>query len=202
MMEEYGLVLGYLPLGKPNAIQREPIAYIIGKKFFTLLEAVIKKDLKLKSEDELYIGKDLEKREKIDRIKDRVTYEELTTSAKSEIKEVIKKIIISRENEFVNFFNRCGPISIRQHQLELLPNIGKKHLTDILNEREKKKFESFKDISERMEHFHDPVDILTERVIEELKGSRYYLFTRPPSQKPKFEGFEKKRYFRERKRRW
>ena len=182
MMEEYGLVLDYLPLGKSDDIRREPLAYIIGEKFFTLLEAVIKKDLELAAGDKLYIGKDLALRKEVERIRDRITYNDLTNSARNELKGVIKKIVLTREPEFVNFINKCGPITIRQHQLELLPGIGKKHLEEILTEREKKPFESFDDILKRIPHMLNPAEIIAERIIEELVGSRYYLFTRPPAQ--------------------
>jgi len=184
MMEENGLVLDYLPSGRSDDIRREPVAYIIGEKYFTLLEAVIKRDLELSAGDRIYIGKDIAMRKEVERIKGRTTYAELTVSAKNELKGVIQQIVHSREQEFVDFFNKCGPITIRQHQLELLPGIGKKHLEEILTERDKKKFESFKDISSRIAHLQNPEEIVAQRIIEELIGSRYYIFTRPPSLHP------------------
>ena len=70
------------------------------------------------------------------------------------------------------------------HSLELLPGVGKKHLSAILKAREEKPFESFKDISERVSLLQDPIKLLTERVILELKGeSRFYMLTRPQYQK-------------------
>jgi len=189
MMEENGLVLDYLPVGRPDDIRREPTAYIIGERFFTLLEAVIKKDIELHAGSKVYIGKDLALRKEIERIKGRITYTDLSGSARNELKNVVQQIILSREQEFVDFFNRCGPITIRQHQLELLPGIGKKHLEEILTERDKKKFESFKDISQRIAHLQDPAEIVAQRIIEELVGSRYYIFTRPPSLNPSGHGY-------------
>lgn len=131
--------------------------------------------------ERIYIGRELEKRDKVERIKGRIVYDDLTASARNELKDTVKQLVVSREGEFVNFFNKCGAITIRQHQLELLPGIGKKHLTEILDERDKKPFSSFKEISERVPHLQNPADIFTERIIEEMKGSRYYLFTRPPT---------------------
>ena len=186
MMEDYGIVLDYLPTGKPEDVKREPVAYIIGEKYFTLLEAVIKRDKKVNIGERIYVGKEIEKREKVDRIKGRISFNELTTNAKNELKNIIKKIVEEREKEFVEFFNKCGPITIRQHQLELIPGIGKKHLMEILDEREKKPFESFEDLTKRISHMPNPSEIITERIIHELEGSRYYIFTRPPS------GFKKR----------
>jgi len=180
-MEEYGLVLDYLPSGKSDDVRREPLANLVGERFFTLLEVVTKNDVKMMVGERVYIGKEMSLREKVDRIKNRIEYPQLTTSARSELKSVIKKIVIIREKEFVDFFNKCGPITIRQHQLELIPGIGKKHLTEMLNEREKKPFESLSDITNRIPHLQNPAELIAERIIEEMQGSRYYIFTRPPA---------------------
>jgi putative nucleotide binding protein len=52
---------------------------------------------------------------------------------------------------------------------------------DIINQREKKPFENFKDISTRINLMPDPIRVITERIIEELQGkSKYHLFIRPP----------------------
>lgn len=182
MMEEYGFVLDYLPLGRSDDIRREPTVYLVGENFFTLLEAVTKKDLEIAAGDRLYIGKDLSLRKEIDRIKGRIEMPQLPMSGKNELKSVIRKIVVTREPDFVRFINRCGPITIRQHQLELLPGVGKKHLKEILDEREKKPFESFDDVLKRIPHMLNPADIISERIISELNGTeRYYLFTRPPT---------------------
>jgi len=181
MMEEYGYVLDFMPYGKPDDVRREPVSYIIGERFFTLLEAVVKPNEKVNGGERVYLGREQSLRNKIDRIKDRVDYNALTGSAKAELPNVLALIIRSREKDFVDFINKCGPITLRQHQLELIPGIGKKHLTEILAEREKAKFESLDDITKRIPHMPHPINIIVERIILELKGGeRYFLFTRPP----------------------
>jgi len=190
-MEDYGIVLDYLPSGKPTDIRREPVAYLVGEKFFTLLEVTVKRDAELSVQSRVYIGKELEMRKEIERIKGRIEYSQLTSGAKNELKAIVKILVKTRENEFVNFVNKCGPVTIRQHQLELLPGIGKKHLDDIIREREAKPFENFDDLSKRVPHLTNPMEIFTERIIKELSGSeRYYLFTKPPAPP----GSEFKRY--------
>lgn len=181
VMEEYGYVLDFMPLGKPDDVRREPVAYLAGERFFTLLEAVIKRNEKTEISERVYIGPEQAQRSKVERIKGRVGYEEITSSAKSEMPNVLARMVMSREKEFVDFINRCGPITIRQHQLELLPGVGKKHLADILAERDKAKFASFDDMAKRVPHLPDPARIIIDRILLELKGGeRYYLFTRPP----------------------
>ena len=82
-------------------------------------------------------------------------------------------------------FNNAGPLNIREHSLELLPGIGKRHLTAILDAREEKKFESFEDITNRVQLLQDPIKLLVDRVIMELKGdSRFFMLTKPLSQQP------------------
>ncbi|MFH1447283.1 MAG: DUF655 domain-containing protein [Candidatus Micrarchaeota archaeon] len=178
-MEEYGAVLDFLPYGKSTDTRREPLAQIIGVTYFTLLDVVPKPDISLSQGEQIYIGKN--EREKIDHIRSRISFSDLTSSARSSLKLTITSIITSREPEFINFFNKCGPITIRLHQLELFPGIGKKHMRSIMSEREKKPFESFSDISKRVALLPKPVNIIVERIEQELKGeSKYYILTRPP----------------------
>ncbi len=178
-MEEYGWVVDYLPEGRSDEREREPLSQIVGEKFFTLLEIIPKEGTTLSIEQRIYIGK--EDREEVDHIKRRISYDELTNSAKNELPTVLKKIIHSREEDFVRFFNKCGPVSIRLHQLELLPGVGKKHLKEILERREEKEFQSFEDIKERVTLLPDPVNILVLRIEEEVQeASKYNLFVKPP----------------------
>lgn len=64
--------------------------------------------------------------------------------------------------------------------MELIPGIGKKYMWQIINERERKPFESFEDLKTRTE-IPDPAKLIAKRIIEELAGeSKYRLFTRAP----------------------
>ncbi len=179
-MEEYGYVLDFLPTGKPMDRSFEPLAQVIGEQYFTLLEVIIKRDHEVMIEQRIGIGKD--NREEVEKIKRRILYSELTTTAKSTLPKVLEKIVDKREQDFVKFFNVCGPITLRQHQLELLPGIGKKHMEDILEERERKPFTSFDDIKSRVPLLPNPKHIIIERIMLELEGKdKYYLFVRPPA---------------------
>ncbi|VVC72207.1 Uncharacterised protein [uncultured archaeon] len=180
-MEEYALVLDYLPYGKSADVRREPTAQAVGESHFTLLELVPKPGTPLAVGERIYIGKG--DREKIDHIKGRISYFELTGGAKSELEHAIRQIIDAREADFVQFFNKSGPVTIRLHQLELFPGVGKKHMLDIIRERERKPFESLKEVGERVKLLPDPKKLIYERVLEELKGgSKYYILSRPPYQ--------------------
>ncbi len=181
--EENALVLDYLQHGKSTGYKVEIIAQVMGTQHFTLLEVVPKEQLKIM--DSVYVGKD--ERDKIDFIKRRITYKDLSNTAVAELDSAIEKVVKDDEEKFVEFFNEAGAISIRQHSLELLPGLGKKHMQEILNEREKTPFKSYKDIEDRVKLMPDPVKILVKRVKEELEETnKYFLFTRPPAKKRQF----------------
>ncbi len=179
-LEEYAIVLDYLPTGKSFSVRSEPIVQLIGETRFTLLEAV-PKVTGIKVKERIYIGKG--DRDKVSLIKSRLTYANLTEGARSELPAAIASIIRSNEKKFVDFFNNASPLNIRMHSLELLPGVGKKHLVAILDARDDKPFESFEDMASRVSLLQDPVKLLTDRIILELKGdSRFYILTRPPAQ--------------------
>lgn len=177
-MEEHAIVIDYMPEGRPLDYKHEPVVQAVGTEYFTMLELIPKKDIKLTVDEEIYIGKD--EREKIQYIKGRINYDQLTNNAKSELPVILKKLVLEQEDKFVDFMNKSGPLTLRKHQLELIPGVGKKHMLQILDEREKKPFENFKDIVERISLMPDPQKIFPDRIIEELMGdTKYHLFTRP-----------------------
>ncbi len=176
--EEYAYVLDFLLTGKSFSNRPEPVAQLMGDTWFTLLEAEPKPGVVLKTAEQVYIGRD--ERDKISIIKARITFDKLTETAKRELPGMVAMVIKNNEQRFVDVFNNAGPMSIRQHTLELLPNVGKKHLKAILTAREDKRFESFADIATRVPLLQDPVKLLSDRVVMELSGNeRFYLFVKP-----------------------
>ncbi len=176
--EEYSYVLDFMQSGKSSSSRTEPLAQLIGEKWFTLLEATTKPEVTLSLGEKVYIGSG--ERDKISLIKSRIGYQELTQTAKNGLQNIVVQIVKENEKRFVDFFNNAGGLNIRQHSLELLPGIGKKHLTTILDERKKKPFESFADISARITLLQDPVKLVCERIMSELQGGeRFYLFVKP-----------------------
>jgi putative nucleotide binding protein len=181
--EEYAYVLDFLPHGRPGVRPTGRAGYragalvqLMGEEFFTLLEALIKDGVTLKAHDRVYVGK--EPREEITYIIGRIGYDELTAAARMELPAVISRVVLSRENWFVNFFNTARAITPRMHALELIPGIGKKYMWQVVNEREKRPFESYDDLQKRTE-LPNPVKLVTKRVLEELSGdSKYRVFTR------------------------
>ncbi len=175
MKDEYAIVLDFLPrghgFGKP-----QPIAQVLGTKYFTLLEVVIREGKTVKPGDKVYIGQG--KREEVYNIKRRISYNDLTGFAKSELEHAVEKIVEEDEARFVDFFNKAQPITVRLHQLELLPGIGKKHMWELIEEREKEPFKSFDDIKNRVKLVPNPKDVIIKRILQEIEGTdvKYRLF--------------------------
>ena len=183
-LEEHAIVLDFLPTGRSSSARSEPLVQMIGEEKFTLLEAVPKVP-EIKIGEKVYIGKG--ERDKIAIIKGRLAYNDLTEVSKNELHTAIANVIRGNEKKFVGIFNSAGPLNIRMHSLELLPGVGKKHLAAILDARDEKPFESFEDIAKRVALLQDPVKLLTERVILELKGeSRFYILTKMPAREHQF----------------
>ncbi len=173
--EEYAIVLEYLPNGYPLERKMMPIAQVIGEKNLTLLELVPRRGVSLEIGEKVYIGEG--KRDKVYYILGRLHREKLTEQAKQQLEEFIKKIVKEREKEFVNFFNKSEAINKRIHQIELLPGLGKKHMTEILKQRKEKTFESFGEMKKRIQNLPDPERAVEKRIIEELTVlQRYNLF--------------------------
>ncbi len=184
------VVLDFLPEGAPSplppglerALMRrgirirrgsflvKPIAFLFDKKTHALLLGIPKRPLEIGEE---ITNEELEAWH-------RVWLNEITTVAREELERTLDKLVEEKEQEFVAFFNTCGPITTRLHRLELLPGIGKKHMWKILEER-RKPFSSYEDLKKRVPLLPDPRKIIKERILMELEGNeKYYLFVPPP----------------------
>jgi len=177
--EEHAYVLDYLPYGRSSDKSRHlvvPSVQIMGEQYFTLLEAELKVGATVVVPERIYIGR--ERREKVDRIISRISYDQLTANAKAEVTPLIDELVKKQEKRFVDFFNNSQPVTPRMHSVELLPGIGKKSMWTIVNTREKKPFVSYKDIEQKT-GLTDVAKIMAKRILEELSTeSKYRLFTR------------------------
>ena len=175
--EEQAIVIDYLPYGYPLEKKMMPIAQAVGKKNFTLLELVPRRGIKLETGEEVYIGEG--KRDKVYYILGKLEFSKISETAKTFLQSLIEKQVTENEKEFVDFFNNAQPINTRLHQIELLPGFGNKHTLAILDERNKKPFESIEELRKRISNLPDPRMAIVKRIIEELKGEeRHFLFVK------------------------
>lgn len=183
-MEDYIYVLDFLAKGRGDLppFKRTPLVYGIGETQFTLLELIPKRDATFTMGERVYVGKEGTQRLKIEKIKGRLNYDDLTATAHGELPYVILDIVKHNETHFVKFFNEASAISTRYHVLELLPGLGKKMMHQILDERKKKPFESFKEMQDRIDFLRAPDKLIAKRIELELSdpNQKYRIFTRPP----------------------
>jgi putative nucleotide binding protein len=183
-MEDYVYVLDYLAKGRGDLppFKRNPVVYGIGESQFTFLELIPKRDMTFTVGERIYVGKDPALRTKIEKIKGRVNYEDLTSTAHGELPYVLLDIVHNNEARYVKFFNEASAISTRFHVLELLPGLGKKMMMEILDERKKKPFETFKEMQDRIDFLRSPDKLISKRIELELTdpNQKYRVFTRPP----------------------
>lgn len=176
--EEYAYVLDFNARGKSTTVRgREGIIVTaIGEERLTLLEILGVPNSTFEVGEKIYIGK--EGRTKVLSVLGKMEYEKISDSAKSELPAVVDKIVLANEKRFVDYLNNAQPLTPRIHALELIPGIGKTYMKTMLEEREKKKFESFAELQERI-GLKEPIKHITERILEEITGeTRMNLFVK------------------------
>jgi len=171
-LEDYAYVLDvvrrWVEDRRSGTMKEHVIVYAIGDKNFTLLELTPKPNVELEIGEKVYIGKDLKKRTKINKVRRKVFYDDLSDIAKESLPSVLEKIIKDQEHRFIHFINTAGPLNIRTHKLELIPGIGKKAAAQIVEEREKDPFKSFEDLKSRIKGLQDPIKMFKERILKEM----------------------------------
>jgi len=172
------VVLDHLPRGRSDddrpQYQKEPLAYAVTTDNFRLLEMTLSVDADISFGDIIDIESEL-----IETTRE-VGYEDLSSGAQSELDYAIEDTVEDNERRFVDFFNDAQPITTRLHALNLLPGIGKKLRNGILDERKRKPFESFEELSDRVDGLHSPKEVLVDRILEEIREEdlKYRTFAR------------------------
>jgi len=160
--------------GQPQH-SRETVAQVVGEDYFSLLEVIPLPGISIKTADRILVGKSSEDRvySQILRIRRSISYDDLTPVAKRELGNVLEIIIDLNESKFVRFFNEAKPLTVKMHELELIPGIGKKLMWEIITQREQKPFESLEDLQNRVKIANVKKKII-ERIIKELTGGEKY----------------------------
>jgi len=178
------VVLDFLPRGRADddrpQHRKQPVAYALGVEEFRLFEVTLEEDVNLTITDRF----DADRSNELVSSLREIEYEDLSGAAQSELEHAIRDVVESDEQRFVNFYNDAQPITLRLHQLNLLPGIGKKLRNNVLEQRKRKPFESFADLEDRVSGLHDPSEVLVERVLEELREEdlKYRTFVRVEDQ--------------------
>ena len=178
------VVLDYLPRGRTDddrpQYQKQPLAYALGVEEFRTFEVTLEEDVSLTITDRF----DADRSSDLVSSVREIDYDDLSGAAQSELEHAIRAVVESNERRFVDFYNDAQPITLRLHQLNLLPGIGKKLRNNILEERKRKPFESFEELEDRVSGLHNPKEVLVERILEELRENdlKYRTFVRVQEQ--------------------
>ena len=180
--DERAVVLDFLPKGRASG-KPEPLAQVMGINYFGLLEVVIREGAIVKHGDKVYIGEG--ERKEVDHIKRRISANELTSFARNELPSQVDKLVREDEKKYVDFYNKATSITVRTHQLELLPGIGQKHMWAIIEERKKGPFKGWDDLKERIKLLPDPASLIVKRIVQEIENEdeRFRLFAIGPARR-------------------
>ena len=176
--EEYAYVIDFNPRGKSTTVKGRDgvIITAIGEERLTILEILGVPNSVFEIGEKIYIGK--EGRTKVLSVLGKLDYAHISSSAQTELETVVENIVSTNESRFVEYLNNAQPLTPRIHALELIPGIGKTYMKIMLEERDKKKFESYEDLQERV-GFKDPIKHISDRIMDEITGeSRMNLFVK------------------------
>jgi putative nucleotide binding protein len=176
--EEHAYVLDYNSRGKSSTVKGRDgiIVTAIGEDRLTILEILGVPNSTFEIGEKIYIGK--EGRTKVLSVLGKLDYEHVSSSAQTELETVVENIVTENESRFVEYLNKAQPLTPRIHALELIPGIGKTYMKIMLEERDKKIFESYDDLQERV-GFKEPIKHISERIMDEITGeSRMNLFVK------------------------
>ena len=121
---------------------------------------------------------DREQDTKVSLVLGKIRYERLPEQARSQVSNAIESIVDDYEDRFVDYYNRAEHLTTRVHALEQFPGIGRTYTNAILDERARRKFDSFEDIAERV-GLEDPRWCIVQRIVEEVTGkTRTCLFAK------------------------
>lgn len=181
-MENYAIILDYLPNGRQTerGFHREPLALAIGEDELKLFELVPRPAAALLPGTRVPLGAVGTTPSPIDHVRRRVSYDELTVSARTELAPALEAVVRRNSARYLRFFNEAPAVSHRFHLLELLPGIGKKTMQQIVDERKRAPFASFEEIESRV-HLKSPERLIVGRIEQELSGveDKYRLFVAP-----------------------
>ncbi|MCK4369800.1 MAG: DUF655 domain-containing protein [Candidatus Lokiarchaeota archaeon] len=170
------LIHGHPEEDKPSWA-KTPIAQVLTFPDFVLYEVKVNKNSDIGVQEQKTYEEFLNE-EKLKEVLKKIDHNDLTSTSKALIQPILEKEVLKYEEEFINFFNNSTSITPRMHALKLLPGIGQKHMWEILEARQRQKFGTFQDISDRTS-ISNPTKLIAQRIIKELQRDvKYYLFSK------------------------
>ncbi|MCL4399414.1 DUF655 domain-containing protein [Candidatus Parvarchaeota archaeon] len=173
--DQYAYVIEYLPNGLAESRERRPSAVILTEST-ALLIAALKKGIEVSAGQKVYIGEN--KRDEVHHIIGRVSPEKLSDLGLQTLSDKVKESLNQNEKKYISIINVLGPVNVRLHSLELIPGLGKKTVQKLVEERNKKPFESYKDVDSRVGLVPGIEKDIEQRIMDELSNKdKYKIFT-------------------------
>lgn len=170
------LIHGHPEEDKPSWA-KTPIAQVLTFPDFVLYEVKVNKNSVIEIQEQKTYEEFLNEM-KLKEVLKKIDHNDLTSTSKALIQPILEKEVLKYEEEFINFFNNSTSITPRMHALKLLPGVGQKHMWEILEARQRQKFGTFQDISDRTS-ISNPTKLIAQRIIKELQRDvKYYLFSK------------------------
>ncbi|PSQ38635.1 DUF655 domain-containing protein [Halobacteriales archaeon SW_12_71_31] len=177
------VVLDFLAHGRSDddrpQYQKDPLAYALGVEDFRLFECTVDGDATVAIGDRLVVDPPADRSPAVVSVR-AVEYGDLSGGAQSELEYVVEDVVEAQEDRFVEFYLEAQPVTLRLHQLNLLPGIGDKLQEGILDERRRGRFEGFEDVEDRVAGLHDAEGVIVDRIMQELTEDdlKYRVFAR------------------------
>jgi len=111
-------------------------------------------------------------KEEIDSVLRIIRYKDLTAQGKSDISQIIGEIILDNPEPYLSFFNRAGHLSRKMHSFGLLPALGRK-LASQLVEMRGRGWRSLEEVDASLKTIRpnfNVEELLAERFVQELEN--------------------------------
>ena len=113
-----------------------------------------------------------DERDEIESVLRIIRYKDLTGQGKNDISQVIGEIILENPEPYLSFFNRAGHLSRKMHSFGLLPALGRKLASQLVDMRGRG-WRSLEEVDESLKKIRPNFcveELLAERFVQELEN--------------------------------
>lgn len=149
---------------------KDNIATIMAEKTLVFVRAKIKDSVNMMMANQrINIGTDKAARPEVVHFIGMAHLNRMSNMARNDLPLVVQLFIEDHAQHFVDaFYNRAGPMSLKQHSFELLPDVGSKKAKTMVKAREQLGvFASIDELNAQCRI--DGVELLSRRFVEELE---------------------------------
>ena len=145
------------------------VATVMAEKTLAFCRLKIKGSDVLNLNQRIYIGKDRTKRTEVQGILGMAHMDKMSNMAKQDLPTLVQTFIEEHGQYFVDeFYNKAGPMSLKQHSYELLPDVGPVKARNMVKARDQVgRFASMDELNALAKV--KGAELLAQRFIEEME---------------------------------